>query len=194
MLTQEGKTNWLFVLAAVILALMVGTGLLLYINNTVKQTDRFPEVKKEQAINETSGWQTYRDEKYGFEVKYPRQYKIDGNLIKLSDTKSLRIDTDACCFPIPYPEKLERLTINGVVFEKISGSVTQNGNSTGIISYRTSQNKQGSEMQIVLIDDLGAVAAGPGKGMEPTEAFDILKDPEAKILDQMLSTFKLIEQ
>ncbi len=193
MLTQEGKTNWLFVLAAVILALMVGTGLLLYINNTVKQTDRFPEVKKEQAINETSGWQTYRDEKYGFEVKYPRQYKIDGNLIKLSDTKSLRIDTDACCFPIPYPEKLERLTINGVVFEKISGSVTQNGNSTGIISYRTSQNKQGSEMQIVLIDDLGAVAAGPGKGMEPTEAFDILKDPEAKILDQMLSTFKFID-
>jgi len=193
MLTQEGKTNWLFVLAAVILALMVGTGLLLYINNTVKQTDRFPEVKKEQAINETSGWQTYRDEKYGFEVKYPRQYKIDGNLIKLSDTKSIRIDTDACCFPIPYPEKLEKLTINGVVFEKISGSITQNGISTGIISYRTSQNKQGSEMQIVLIDDLGAVTAGPGKGMEPTEVFDILKDPEAKILDQMLSTFKFID-
>ena len=149
MLIQEGKTNWLFVLAAVIVALTVGAGLLLYINNTVKQADflsNLPEIKKEQAINETSGWQAYRNEKYGFEVKYPRQYKIDGNLIKLADTKSIRIDTDACCFPIPYPEKLERLTINGVVFEKISGSVTQNGNSTGIISYRTSQNKQRSEM------------------------------------------------
>ena len=98
MLIQEGKTNWLFVLAAVIVALTVGAGLLLYINNTVKQADflsNLPEIKKEQAINETSGWQAYRNEKYGFEVKYPRQYKIDGNLIKLADTKSIRIDTDA---------------------------------------------------------------------------------------------------
>jgi hypothetical protein len=136
---------------------------------------------------EAYDWKTYHNDEYGFEFKYPKEYKIDGHEIKLSDTEMIRIDTRFCCFPISLPDKQEKLMINGVAFEKISGTSVKDGNAIGIISYRT-KSIQGKDMQIVLLTDLGKVSPDSGEGVESKEMEDI----EARILDQMLSTFKFI--
>jgi hypothetical protein len=145
-----------------------------------------------QPANQTADWQTYRNEDYGFEIKYPSQYSMVGGLITFSATKRIRIDTEYCCFPIPQPNKQETLIINGVTFQKISGEIVKTGIITGVLSYRTAQNKKQKEIQIVLIEDLGEVSIGSDPGTS-AEIYDITKEAEAKILDEMLSTFKLIE-
>jgi hypothetical protein len=149
-----------------------------------------PQTLAQVSTSDIANWQIYRNEKYGFEIKYPKQYKMDGSVIKLSETKIIRVDTDFCCFPIPLPEKQSKITINGVEFEKISGTITKNGAISGVISYRTAQNKQKKEIQIALIEDLGEVLKSDDS---QSPVYDILGETEAKILDQMLSTFKLIE-
>lgn len=39
-------------------------------------------VKSEEVSNETTNWKTYRNEKYGYEFKYPENYKINVNTLK----------------------------------------------------------------------------------------------------------------
>jgi len=36
----------------------------------------FAECPITQAVDETAGWKTYRNNEYGFEIKYPENYKI----------------------------------------------------------------------------------------------------------------------
>ncbi len=83
---KEGKTNWKYILIVVILAFLVGGGILGYCWWTAKQEiplTKFPEIKKPEKIvepekvteDETADWQTYRNEEYGFEIKYPNNYE-----------------------------------------------------------------------------------------------------------------------
>jgi hypothetical protein len=66
----QGKTNWKFLLIVIILAIIVGGGTLWLL--VKKELPYQPsEIKK---IDETANWKTYRNEEYGFEVKYPNNW------------------------------------------------------------------------------------------------------------------------
>jgi len=72
----KGKTNWKYILIVLILALIVGGGILGYLRYFKKELIsllQLPEIKKPEKVveEETADWKTYRNEKYGFEIKYP---------------------------------------------------------------------------------------------------------------------------
>ncbi|HUW72108.1 MAG TPA: hypothetical protein VMV66_02910 [Candidatus Humimicrobiaceae bacterium] len=77
----QGKTNWKFLLIVVILLIIVGGGVSWFIQQQEAEIVRLiqsPEVVEPEktAEDETADWETYRNEEYGFEVKYPSEITI----------------------------------------------------------------------------------------------------------------------
>jgi len=68
-ITTKEKTNWKYILIIVILALIV-IAETFYL---LKQEEKIPEIKLPEKVvkDETADWKTYRDEEYGFEIRYP---------------------------------------------------------------------------------------------------------------------------
>jgi len=83
----QGKTNWKFIAIVIVLAILVGGGILGYMKVFKREMislSEFPEIKKlekiiepEKAIeDETADWKSYRNEEYGFEIKYPKEWSV----------------------------------------------------------------------------------------------------------------------
>jgi hypothetical protein len=79
---KEGKTNWKYILIVVILAVIVGGGILRWVNKQEISPTEFPQIPKkvEKIEDETADWKTYRNEEYGFEFKYPPTYLLKDQL------------------------------------------------------------------------------------------------------------------
>jgi len=67
----KGKTNWKFLLIVIILAIIVGGGVLLYAKKTEK-----PYQLSETQRTGTDELKVYKDEKYGFEIQYPKEWYV----------------------------------------------------------------------------------------------------------------------
>jgi hypothetical protein len=78
-LTKE-KTNWKYILIVVILAAIVGGGILGYLRyfkREISSLSKFSEIKKPEKPKieeETANWKTYRNLKWNYEIKYPRNF------------------------------------------------------------------------------------------------------------------------
>jgi hypothetical protein len=79
----KGKTNWKYILIVAILALIVGGGILGYLRyfkREISSLSKFPKIKKSEKPKieeEIANWKTYRNEEYGFEIKYPPDWKVE---------------------------------------------------------------------------------------------------------------------
>jgi len=67
-LIKEGETNWKYVLIVAVVAVIAGSGFLLCVEKS--------DIKVPEGIikDETANLKTYRNEIYGFEIKYPSFY------------------------------------------------------------------------------------------------------------------------
>jgi len=67
----QGNTNWKFLLIVVVLAVIVGGGIW-FLEGLETEEPVMPEEETTEEIeDETTDWQTYKDELYGYEIKYP---------------------------------------------------------------------------------------------------------------------------
>jgi len=77
---KDQRTNWKYILIVVILASIVGGGILGYQWRLAKEVSltKFPEIKKLEITIEDkiADWSTYRNEEYGFEIKYPNDWLV----------------------------------------------------------------------------------------------------------------------
>lgn len=74
MLIKEGKTDWKLLLIVVILATIVGGGILWCTMKQETLVTQLPEIRI--LKDETANWKTYRSEEYGVELKYPLDWNI----------------------------------------------------------------------------------------------------------------------
>ena len=70
LLITQGKTNVVYILIVVILTAIAGGGVWWY---SIRQEVPYQpsEIQEPAEVYETADWNTYRNEEYGFEVKYP---------------------------------------------------------------------------------------------------------------------------
>ena len=73
-----GKTKWVFIAIVVIVGIVVGGGVLLMSFQPFevpRDLVQIPGSKPSQQVSteelSTEGWQTYRNDEFGFEVRYP---------------------------------------------------------------------------------------------------------------------------
>jgi len=80
------KQLTIFIISCVILLALIGGWVFWYLTRPSLQQDNQPtaetEDQKSKIINlkseiDTSDWQTYRNEEYRFEVKYPKGWELD---------------------------------------------------------------------------------------------------------------------
>lgn len=76
---KEGKTNWKFIIIILAFAILVGGGVLFWIKIQEVSLIKFPGLKNPEKPlqDKTADWETYRNEEYGYEIKYPKDWMLD---------------------------------------------------------------------------------------------------------------------
>ena len=155
----------------IILAVLIGVFGYLYLSGKYKPTGPLKKVS-----DETAGWKTYTNEKYGFEIKYPPNYNVsnlrDGIVGKSLESKYSFIDFSD--LQKPYGPVNKSIIINGI--EGMESKIL--GNMDGGIDYGVSFKSQKTQNGY-----LGVGFLTNAKGYES-------KIEEFK---EILSTFKFIK-
>ena len=183
------KTNWKFLAIAVVFSLVVGGGILWYVSlpqPEIQPTNFSIPPKPKNEVLDTSTWQTYRNDEFGFELKYPNTHSIaegDGHS------------------PLAHPELRRRVSI---LSESSSGyidiDIADSRNFPRISDYITEVYEDG----IVAVGDISIAGIKTSVYklknsdffyillMNKTYIFDA-KSPSKELLSQILATFRFVE-
>jgi hypothetical protein len=173
----QGKTNWKFLLIVIILAVIVGS-IVLWCPLKEEQVYQTPEIKK----TETTDWKTYRNEEYGFEIKYPETWNISekyAHLVEVTSTTNPSEKIIILKSSGPPPETMDMEIIESKMITVDNITATRE-----LMRGRFEGNKDQYYLR-VFIPKLSLIYHA-----------DFNKDDFGKfslIYDQMLSTFKFIE-
>ena len=227
----QGKTNWKYIIIVLVLAVIVGGGILGWIKTKELATSELPKIEKPEKIIEeektkpedkTANWKTYRNEEYGFEIKYPKDFTIENinhqgikvvfpesyknqSYIFKNDVRNAWIGVgvgimDREGFKGDLCQRLEKLNDTEIIINNlnfIKGNISSHAMGGWYIDYniyRTSHNGVCYEILLAVTGQGPGAGAHEGKGPLPED----YAKPESKerffsILDQILSTFRFLE-
>jgi hypothetical protein len=214
-ITHE-KTNWRFLFIVVVIALISG-GSILWLGMRQDFYYETPEIKIPKKVldefadsssiaSATEDWQTYRNEEYGFEMKYPGEW--ESSIHFLGDTQMLDVDVIKIpknnfpnaaitnieiqividkrdCRRGESSEDTYRIEKN-ILISKESFQIAAWSYTPPTFGYEYSTQKNGLCYEITLIF----------KGENTNEFWDYYNkgtNPFFNIFDQMLSTFRFIK-
>lgn len=206
MFTTKGKTNYLYLAIILIVSVIVGAGIWWWQNSLIQKpvactqeakicpdgsyvgrTGPNCEFTQCPATNtdETANWQTYTNEEYGFEIKYPKDWHHDDSqpltvsLFKIFERGDCSLSVsgigrqDLDNYIIEYygknwPQKIENININGIPAKKIGNNYwIYRGEAGTIASFQITQRT--------------------------TMPNNVYNQECANIFNQMLSTFRFLE-
>src|SRR3989344_1133420 len=195
----------LFLIVAVVSVLIIAGGILALRTMNPSATGYISESEQTQepAID-TNGWQTYRNDEYGFEFQYPKvfdqkeqcrlregikstgveEYRILGNRINIivRDSQGQTLDE-------LVERELQRL--GDSVEELHQGRIVIAGEKAAILSYRSKGMGRYGEANYLLRDGkIYEFSFFAGPRCLPS---DMLDESELSVLSQILSTFRFID-
>jgi len=192
----QGKTNWKFLLIVVILVVVAGGGVLAWQYGWIGKSSAPTPTPQVTSIpqpaptpDETAGWQTYRNEEYGFEMKYPSEYSIK-KYTGANDTYLIMIEFskyDVVEIPMPQPY----LSV-GVYNEPsdINEWLQQNGLGEG---WNKNENFLVDGKKAIYLTGGFELGAKPIVIIPYQNKIFRLENYATSYFDQMLSTFRFIE-
>jgi hypothetical protein len=154
-----------------------------------------------------TGWKTYRNDEYGFEVQYPE----DGEIVESQFRDTTRINLpyilgttlsekyliikgeqaaiEECSNPMSTRViKTETVYFNGIEFKKEIGNENAMGSIYDSVSYSTIRENQCIGLGFALVSfNTGAISSGVD--IPP----DYSMEKESAIFDQIMSTFRFLE-
>ena len=77
----QGKTNWKYILIIVILAVIVGGGILWFLQQKIPSYQLLEIKIPEKVKDETADWKTYISPEGDFTFKYPKDWEIINDYI-----------------------------------------------------------------------------------------------------------------
>ncbi|MEK7542235.1 MAG: hypothetical protein AAB524_00865 [Patescibacteria group bacterium] len=109
---KDPRTNWKFVAIVVVLGLAVG-GLIVWYTNSIPRG--LPSINSSKSTPipqpqiDTSSWQTYRSDEFGFEVRYPSSLELEQEADRITLRHEVQYSNAHPCSAIEQFEALEML-------------------------------------------------------------------------------------
>jgi len=197
-LDNQAKTNWNVIGVVVFLAVLVGGGALILLNQK-EDMPQIAEITKQEIpqIDETADWKTYRNEEFGFEVKYPFAWTF-----KVAEASSFLItfypDIYENNYGIPIAVVLwfrDEKLIGEEYDSQLNLSFTETdlaGSNKQIFYYL--HNKSESRTAVIRLDLTNSIW-GHAQGWTPIsrEPYNTTNEGIDMTFRQILSTFRFIE-
>lgn len=197
----KGKTNWKYLLIIVILFLIV-IGETFYL---IKQETKIPETQlPTKAIqDETANWKTYRNEKYGFEIKYPEklntefislyQKSVPPKIIVSQNISQLVCEEFEGKSTAEFPTATQKkILIEEQTYCRFSGAEGTAGTTYVTYRYSTIKNEKQITLEFILLYPDCGNYYGVDNKMERCRREEDTFNPDI-LAHQMLSTFKFLE-